>query len=224
MLIERYIPLARSLALRYRNRGEPLDDLMQVASLGLVKAVDRWEPERGVALSSFAVPTILGELRRYFRDSTWIVRPPRDLVELALTIERVAPAAQRDDRPRSARRRLRRASRAHARTGRAGAAGRPRPGGRLTRQRPPRRGFRRGDHRRPARRPRPRVRAGRGARDLRVDGLRARPAGARGAAACASPTTSCRSRSPIASAARRSTSRGSSAPRSSACPLARGLG
>jgi RNA polymerase sigma-B factor len=89
MLIERYIPLARSLALRYRNRGEPLDDLMQVASLGLVKAVDRWEPERGVALSSFAVPTILGELRRYFRDSTWIVRPPRDLVELALSIERV---------------------------------------------------------------------------------------------------------------------------------------
>jgi RNA polymerase sigma-B factor len=88
-LIERYLPLSRSLALRYRDKGEPLDDLIQVANLGLVKAVDRWEPERGLAFSTFAVPTILGELRRYFRDATWMVRPPRDLVELALSIERV---------------------------------------------------------------------------------------------------------------------------------------
>jgi RNA polymerase sigma-B factor len=87
-MIERYIPLARSLALRYRRTAEPLDDLVQVASLGLVKAVDRWEPERGLRFSTFAVPTILGELRRYFRDATWVVRPPRDLLELALTIER----------------------------------------------------------------------------------------------------------------------------------------
>jgi RNA polymerase sigma-B factor len=89
MLIERYLPLSRSLALRYRERGEPVDDLIQVANLGLIKAVDRWDPERGLAFSTFAVPTILGELRRYFRDSTWMVRPPRDLVELSLTIERV---------------------------------------------------------------------------------------------------------------------------------------
>ena len=87
LLIERYMPLARSLALRYRRASEPLDDLIQVASVGLVKAVDRWDPERGLAFSSYAVPTILGELRRYFRDSTWDVRPARDLQELCLAVE-----------------------------------------------------------------------------------------------------------------------------------------
>jgi RNA polymerase sigma-B factor len=86
-LIERYMPLARSLALRYRRASEPLDDLIQVASVGLVKAVDRWDPGRGLAFSSYAVPTILGELRRYFRDATWDVRPARDLQELCLSVE-----------------------------------------------------------------------------------------------------------------------------------------
>src|SRR6187431_1917333 len=86
-LIERYMPLARSLALRYRRASEPLDDLVQVASVGLVKAVDRWDPDRGLAFSSYAVPTILGEIRRYFRDSTWDVRPARDLQELCLVVE-----------------------------------------------------------------------------------------------------------------------------------------
>src|SRR5688572_9697271 len=86
-LIERYMPLARSLALRYRRASEPLDDLVQVASVGLVKAVDRWDPDRGLAFSSYAVPTILGELRRYFRDSTWDVRPARDMQELCLAVE-----------------------------------------------------------------------------------------------------------------------------------------
>jgi RNA polymerase sigma-B factor len=86
-LIERYMPLARSLALRYRRAAEPLDDLIQVASIGLVKAVDRWDPDRGLAFSSYAVPTILGELRRYFRDSTWDVRPARDVQELCLAVE-----------------------------------------------------------------------------------------------------------------------------------------
>jgi len=86
-LIERYMPLARSLALRYRRASEPLDDLVQVASVGLVKAVDRWDPDRGLAFSSYAVPTILGELRRYFRDATWAVRPARDVQELCLSVE-----------------------------------------------------------------------------------------------------------------------------------------
>ena len=87
-LIERYIPLARTLAMRYRRSTEPIDDLVQVACLGLVKAVDRWEPDRGLAFATYAMPTILGELRRYFRDQTWAIRPPRDLIDLTLTIER----------------------------------------------------------------------------------------------------------------------------------------
>jgi RNA polymerase sigma-B factor len=91
-LIERYMPLARSLALRYRRASEPLDDLIQVASVGLVKAVDRWDPDRGLAFSSYAVPTILGELRRYFRDATWDVRPARDLQELCLSVEEAREA------------------------------------------------------------------------------------------------------------------------------------
>ena len=92
-LIERYMPLARSLALRYRRASEPLDDLIQVASVGLVKAVDRWDPDRGLAFSSYAVPTILGELRRYFRDATWDVRPARDLQELCLAVEELTGRA-----------------------------------------------------------------------------------------------------------------------------------
>jgi RNA polymerase sigma-B factor len=88
-LIERYVPLARRLALRYRWSGEAPDDLIQVASLALLKIVDRWHPEMGYAFSSYAVPTILGELRRYFRDATWMVRPPRGLLELSLVIERL---------------------------------------------------------------------------------------------------------------------------------------
>jgi RNA polymerase sigma-B factor len=86
-LIERYIPLAHSLALRYRRGIEPAEDLIQVACLGLVNAVDRWNPDRGFAFSSFAVPTILGELRRHFRDRTWDVRPPRHLQELSRSLE-----------------------------------------------------------------------------------------------------------------------------------------
>src|SRR3954466_2932473 len=75
-LIERYLPLARNLALRYRHSGEPLEDLVQVAALPLIKSADVWDPERGTSFTSLAVPTILGELRRHFRDSTWMVRPP----------------------------------------------------------------------------------------------------------------------------------------------------
>src|SRR3954453_7255398 len=115
-LIERYLPLARRLALRYCRSGEAPDDLIQVASLALLKTVDRWDPAMGYAFSSYAVPTILGELRRYFRDATWIVRPPRGLIELTLLVESerqkfgaelgreptVAELAERLDRPHAA--------------------------------------------------------------------------------------------------------------------------
>ena len=84
---QRYLPLARSLAGRYRHSEEPIEDLEQVASIGLLKAIDRFDPGRGIAFSSFAVPTILGELRRHFRDTTWALRVPRQLQELTLRIE-----------------------------------------------------------------------------------------------------------------------------------------
>ncbi|HKN93823.1 MAG TPA: SigB/SigF/SigG family RNA polymerase sigma factor [Thermoleophilaceae bacterium] len=85
-LVERYLPLARSLARRYDGRGESLDDLVQVASVGLVKAIDRFDADRDLSFSSYAVPTILGELRRYFRDSGWAVHVPRQMQESALKV------------------------------------------------------------------------------------------------------------------------------------------
>jgi RNA polymerase sigma-B factor len=87
-LVERFLPLATELARRYHRGGEPLDDLVQVASVGLLKAIDRFDPARGTAFSSFAVPTITGELKRYFRDKGWSVRVPRDLQELAVRVDR----------------------------------------------------------------------------------------------------------------------------------------
>ena len=87
-LVERFLPLARELARRYQRSGEPFDDLFQVACLGLVKAIDRFDLSRDVAFSSYAVPTMLGEIRRYFRDRTWSVRVPRGLQELALRVDK----------------------------------------------------------------------------------------------------------------------------------------
>jgi RNA polymerase sigma-B factor len=86
-IVDRHLGLADSLARRYRYTSEPMDDLVQVARLGLVKAAHRWDPTRGVAFTTFAVPTILGELRRHFRDKTWAVRVPRDLQELYLAVQ-----------------------------------------------------------------------------------------------------------------------------------------
>ena len=90
LLVERYLPLARQLARRYQRGQVPFDDLFQVACLGLLKAIDRFDPERGRAFSSYAVPTMAGEIKRHFRDRTWSVRVPRDLQELALKVERTA--------------------------------------------------------------------------------------------------------------------------------------
>jgi RNA polymerase sigma-B factor len=87
-LIERHLPLARSIAYRYRYTPQPLDDLFQVASLGLVKAVDAFDPERGAAFSTYAVPMILGELRHHMRDVGWAVHMPRTTKELVIALER----------------------------------------------------------------------------------------------------------------------------------------
>ena len=91
-LVTRFLPLARQLARRYGSAGEPIDDLIQVASVGLVKAIDRYELDRGTAFSSFAVPTILGEIKRHFRDAGWTVRVPRAIQERRIKINRAIPA------------------------------------------------------------------------------------------------------------------------------------
>jgi RNA polymerase sigma-B factor len=88
VLIERMMPLVRSLARRYANRGEPLDDLEQVGCVGLIKAVDRFDLERELRFSTFAVPTILGEIKRHFRDRAWSVRVSRGLQELSARVTR----------------------------------------------------------------------------------------------------------------------------------------
>ncbi len=92
-LVERFLPLARSLARRYQRGPEPLDDLEQVASLALVRAVESFDPSRGLAFSSYAVPSITGALKRHYRDHGWAVRVPRDLQEMAMRIQRFNEAA-----------------------------------------------------------------------------------------------------------------------------------
>jgi len=87
-LVEELMPLVRSLANRYAGRGEPTEDLVQVGAIGLVKAIDRFDLDKGVELSTYAVPTIVGEIRRHFRDRTWGVHVPRRLKELSMRLSR----------------------------------------------------------------------------------------------------------------------------------------
>lgn len=87
-LVRRFLPLARKLASRYMNPYEPFEDLVQVASIGLLGAIDRFDPDRGVGFPSFAIPTILGELKRYFRRTGWSAHVPRRAQELALQVDK----------------------------------------------------------------------------------------------------------------------------------------
>jgi RNA polymerase sigma-B factor len=88
-LIERYMSLVRSLARRYSYRGEQLDDLVQIGAIGLIKAIDRFDLERGVELTTYATPNIIGEIKRHFRDKGWSVRVPRGLQELNVQISKL---------------------------------------------------------------------------------------------------------------------------------------
>ena len=88
-LAERYLPFARALARRFAARGEPLDDLEQIAAIGLLKAIDRYDLEREVALTTYAMPTMMGEIRRHFRDRAWALHVPRGLQELGAQLVRL---------------------------------------------------------------------------------------------------------------------------------------
>jgi RNA polymerase sigma-B factor len=88
-LVQLHLPLVEHCARRFQNRGEPLDDLVQVGTIGLIKAVDRFDLERGVEFSTYATPTIVGEIKRYFRDKGWAIRVPRRLQELRMSISGV---------------------------------------------------------------------------------------------------------------------------------------
>ncbi|HEY2700747.1 MAG TPA: SigB/SigF/SigG family RNA polymerase sigma factor [Pseudonocardiaceae bacterium] len=91
-IVDGHLPLAEHIAWKYRERGQSVEDLRQVALVGLLGAVDRFDPDRGTDFVAFAVPTIMGEIRRYFRDSTWIVSVPRPLKELNRSISRAVAA------------------------------------------------------------------------------------------------------------------------------------
>ena len=214
-LVHRYLSLARQLAARYAGRGRPLDDLVQVANLGLVKAVDRYDPNRGAAFSSYAVPTIVGELRRHFRDAGWAVHVPRSVQERVLTIGKAVDRLSARHRSHADRRRARRGDGGEPRGRRRGALRRPRLRGRLAR-RARRAATASAVARRARRRGGPRLRARRGLAGDRAGAGRARPTATAWSCACASSTTSPRARSPSGSASRRCRSRASCAGRSRA--------
>jgi RNA polymerase sigma-B factor len=95
-LVEQYMPLVRKIASRYSGRGEPLEDLVQVGSIGLVLAINRFDVERGVKFTTYAVPTIVGEIQRHFRDRAWAVHVPRRMKELSLKLARTIEARTAD--------------------------------------------------------------------------------------------------------------------------------
>jgi RNA polymerase sigma-B factor len=98
-LVEMHLPLVEYLARRFRNRGEPLDDLVQVATIGLIKSIDRFDLDRGVEFSTYATPTIVGEIKRHFRDKGWAIRVPRRLQEMKLSLTKAtAELSQRNGR------------------------------------------------------------------------------------------------------------------------------
>ena len=104
-LVELHLPLVEYLARRFRNRGEWLDDLTQVATIGLIKSIDRFDLARGVEFSTYATPTIVGEIKRHFRDKGWAVRVPRRLQELKLALTKaISDLAQREAAPPRSRR------------------------------------------------------------------------------------------------------------------------
>jgi RNA polymerase sigma-B factor len=95
-MVEQYLPLVRSVASRYAGRGEPLEDLVQVGSIGLVLALDRFDLERGTKFTTYAVPTIVGEIQRHFRDRAWAVHVPRRMKEQSLRVARVVESSTAD--------------------------------------------------------------------------------------------------------------------------------
>ena len=97
-LVNRFMPFARKLAVRYIHSREPMDDLVQVASIGLLHAIDRFDPEQGKKFTTFAAPTILGELKRYFRDKGWVIHVPRGLQERVLALSRHAERLSTESR------------------------------------------------------------------------------------------------------------------------------
>ena len=207
-LVERFLPLARDLALRYTYADEPFDDLLQVASLGLIKAIDRFEPGRGTKFTSYAAPTILGELKRHFRDKGWSLHVPRDLQERTLAVSRATEVALQGARTLPEGPRGGRAPRLLGREGARGTGGRGQLRGGLTRRagRPRRRRIRLA--RRHARPRRLRLRARRGPRRDRERAGSRFPKWSARCSSCASCKTSRSARSANGSATPRCTSHG----------------
>ena len=132
-LVSRNLDFAKRLARRYRGASESFDDLLQVASLALVNAVDRFDPDRGIPFSAFASPTILGELKRHFRDRAWTVRVPRGLHDRMAQVDKAVSRADREAAALALDRRDRRATRAGADRRPRGARGEPQPAAPLAR-------------------------------------------------------------------------------------------